>query len=398
MKTLTIIIGIFAVLMGFLTVSAVYQEAFSQSQEGASLDVCRNSVLLRDQATISTVSEEFEKITPLQCPTEDVDPDGITRDEERERISDLMSQCWYMFAEGRTEDIFQAEPTKRTCHVCYQYLPDNDGISREDLQNYLQSTTVDPTSYRTVNSGSHLGDGVDLDSLPPISSSTTIELDSIAAPDAITFVDDPGNHVTDPQEQTINDNLRDVFTEANITGNVVIADKINGLSRGGVHNTMQRVGLVDQENTTTGFYLTVSLEDKRARLDLTPDLRTTIPEQSIGMLLQPLQNTRSTDGVGEALVDVSANLKERFTEDQDLAVQRGSYYEYLTQGGTGFYLPESFDDETPYGIAYVSPSNDQAGFLQAGYFSNNDLEVVPNNYITVEPYDKLLDRCDTVRS
>jgi hypothetical protein len=398
MKTLTIVIGIFAVLMGFLTISAVYQEVFSQSQQGASLDACRNSVLLRDQATISTVSEEFEKITPLQCPTEDVDPDEITRDQEYELISDLMSKCWYMFAEGRTEDIFKAPPKERTCHVCYQYLPDNDEITRDNLQDFLRSTTVNPTSYRTVNTGSHLGDGVDLKNLPPISASTTIRLDSIAAPDVIDFVDDPGNLVTDDQEQRINENLRAVFTEANITGNVIIADQIKGLSRGGVHNTMRRVGLVDEDNTTTGFYLTVSLEDKRARLDLTPDLRTTIPEQSIGMLLQPLQNARSTDGIGEALVDTSANLRERFTEDQELSVQRGSYYEYLTQGGTGFYLPETFDEETPYGIAYVSPSNDQAGFLQAGYFSNNDLEVVPNNYITVEPYNKLLDRCDTVRS
>jgi len=402
MKTLTIIIGIFAVLMGFLTISAVYQEAYSQAQDGASLDICRNSVLLRDQATITTAQESLEKITPLQCPTEDVDPDGITKDEEIERVSDLMSKCWYMFAEGRSEDIFQTDPGERTCHVCYQYLPDNEGITSDDLISFMQSKQVNPTSFRSVNSQSHLGDGVDLSELPPTEPATTIQMESIAAPDAIDFVDDPANYVSDTQEQTINDNLRTVFTEANITGNIVISYKIQGLSRGSVHDLMQRVNLVEGNQSTSGFYLTISVSDKQARLDLTPDLQTTIPEQSISKLLEPLRSTTSLnqDRFGEALVATSENIEQRFVGDTDLSVERGSYYSYLTQGRTGVFLPDELEKGTPYAISYVSPSNDQESFNDVPYlswFSRNDLEGVPTNHIQLIPYSDIIDTCN-VRS
>lgn len=411
LKAIILILG---VLMSFIVISSLYQQAYSEGADAAKPDICRNSVLLRSQATITDAIQSGEKLTPLNCQTKDVEPAGINEEEEAKRINELMSKCWYMFAEGRVKDLFKAEGGQKQCHVCYQYLPANSGLQAEDILEYSQEHQVNPSDFRGVGTTNYIGDGVDMKPIA-IEPQTRLALNDMQAPDAVDFVDDPANYVQDSRENQINEDLRGLLRDHNVSVNVVIADRITDLSRGDVHDTMQRIQITGEPNATRGIMITVSLSDERARLDVGSDLQTKITEPSISKIMRPMTNA-NLGTLGDATQRVINNIKRRFNEDPSSVVERGSYYDYLTRGGaTTFAVPEDIDSQTPYAIAYVSPSNDQAWdystvgkeaaaaanrpgmtigmMLAESYFTNNDKDVVTNNFITLQPFTSLQDRC-----
>lgn len=387
------LLGIFGPLMALVVLIPLITSFDDAATDGASLDQCRNSVLLRDRATLSESVSDLEQLTPLNCGTQDVQPGDHTKAEEREQISDLMAQCWYMFAEGRVDDVFKAKPGSRQCHICYNYLPSNT-TSSQDIIDYMRDNQVNPTDYRTISGSEYMGDGVDLQTVG--TPSGRLALEDIQAPSLSDYVDDPGGYLSEDEEQRVNDLLNDILRDGNAAGQVLVAGDITDLSRANAHDTMRRLSLTAQENTTRGFLLTVDLADQEARLDLGKDLNTDITPQGISTILEPLTNANKGT-IGEAVVTVVERLKQRFNEDT--SVERGSYYAYLTRGGQATpVLPKGdIEANTPYAVAYVSPSDDQENywFEPDGFdpLTNNELEGT-RNFIAFGKFRELSQRCE----
>lgn len=403
MKSLSIIVSVIGVLMAFLVLSTTYQQIFDQGTEAVDREACRNSVLLRNQASLEVFggspSENLDKITPLSCKTKDKDGEGLGKEQEVQKMADLMSQCWYMFAEGRVDDIFNTDANEQTCHVCYQYLPGNT-FEGGDIIDYTKETTVNPADFRGVGSTNYIGDGVTLNQIERPGGGSTISLDSLQAPAIQDFVRDPGNHLSDEEESEIDGQLTRLLGQHDVFGNVIVADNIQDYSRGEIHTFMQRVNM-SNGSSKRGFILSVSLADDQVRLDLGADLRTAVTERGIKQLLRPVQSS-TMSSLGSGVQAMLSSLTERFDEDAKSVVQRGSYFSYLTRGGqTVFDVPNTVKEGTPYAIAYVSPSNDQEytwvsrarlGFFDY-YFTADDKETVTNNFITVSEFTEVADRC-----
>jgi hypothetical protein len=398
-QTLGVLVTIIGVLMSFFLLTNVQQQLFEEGSGAGKLDACRTSVLVRNQASISQLSEDLDKITPLSCSTEDIDGSDLNKEEEIDKITELMGQCWYMFAEGRVEDVFKTKAEETTCHVCYQYLPSDNGIQGQDIVDYTRSTTVNPGKYRGVGGSEYIGGSVDLKQIRGVDRGSQIDLSALKSPKTGDFIRDPAGYIEDGHG--INERLSTLLIDYDILGNIIVADKVTEFSRQSSHDFMRRTDLTAEKNKTRGFLLTISIADGEARLDMGEDLRTIVTQRGIPSVLKPLESSNQGN-LDSAISQVIQRLQSRLENSQDQVVERGSYFSYLTRGGdTIFTVPDQFQAETPYAIAYVSPSNDQAWDLGSMatfgafdyYFTSDDRETVPRNFILVEPFTKVADRC-----
>jgi len=92
------------------------------------------------------------KSVPALCKTIDKKISG-TKKEVMTQIADLMARCWWMFGEGRYEeilhgskavgipDLFDFGRTETKCHICYTLMideiKDNKQITHQELIEYL---------------------------------------------------------------------------------------------------------------------------------------------------------------------------------------------------------------------------------------------------------------------
>ena len=134
-------------IAGFMVVVLVISLLFFRAEGVTKEQKCHASVISRISIPIS--NEEF-RLVPLACETIDEKISG-NREEIKRQVADNMERCWWMFNEGRQDDVLSSgevkkalgfEDNKNQCFLCYTLDVDQDSIvggeiPSEEMFNYL---------------------------------------------------------------------------------------------------------------------------------------------------------------------------------------------------------------------------------------------------------------------
>lgn len=152
-------------IISFIFIAGTVQRVLSDSDEKQAERTCHDSIALRAAMTIRVNDKEFAPPTPPLCKTIDK---KIKGDKEKimQQFSDKMARCWWMFGEGRYEQILDdpkfglnfklliekalgIPKSGNECFICYTMSIDEDEIkggidegtvTARDLAKYLAET------------------------------------------------------------------------------------------------------------------------------------------------------------------------------------------------------------------------------------------------------------------
>ena len=132
--------------------------------EETNKELCRNSVLLKSKSIFPEDAIKLNCYRHYKCITSDGSCEGLnnpdvakveTVDEIYSEISGEMTDCWYMFGEGKVDYIGSSvtELTKNNyCSICSQISFDNSlaeikevkngAVSKDELYKYMQNTKI----------------------------------------------------------------------------------------------------------------------------------------------------------------------------------------------------------------------------------------------------------------
>jgi hypothetical protein len=158
-----IIVTIVSFLLIFVTVSKLVEKADSKDAEL----LCHNSIALRISSAVSALGTEI-KTVPNLCKTIDKKIDG-DREEIKAQVAYMMSRCWWMFNEGRAEqiledtspltisrDIFNLAKTGNDCFLCYGVIIDESDISGGDISIREMTNYMRETNYPSIKNSKYL--------------------------------------------------------------------------------------------------------------------------------------------------------------------------------------------------------------------------------------------------
>lgn len=136
------IVGTMITLIAFFLIAGVLVRFTAKSSDKEAELLCQNSIALRARSAVKiggTTGFETKLVPPL-CRTIDKKVSG-TREQMLRQIADKMATCWWMFGEGRYEEILDNVGTKgllkvlsmeslgrNDCFNCYTILIDEDEI------------------------------------------------------------------------------------------------------------------------------------------------------------------------------------------------------------------------------------------------------------------------------
>ncbi len=152
------LVMIIIVLVAFVLIAGTVSRFMSKAEPKEAEIMCYNSINMRVQSSIQVNSGLVEgnlKLIPPMCKTIDLKITG-NREELLEQIAYASARCWWMFGEGRYEDllrttgesitvlpsIFNVDHYDNKCFNCYTLLVDQDeieggNIGPEDIQKYM---------------------------------------------------------------------------------------------------------------------------------------------------------------------------------------------------------------------------------------------------------------------
>ena len=136
------IVGTMITLIAFFLIAGVLVRFTAKSSDKEAELLCQNSIALRVRSALQIgESAGIEaKLVPPLCRTINKKVSG-TREQILRQIADKMATCWWMFGEGRYEDLLSSFGTKgllkvlsyedsgtNQCFNCYTILVDEDKI------------------------------------------------------------------------------------------------------------------------------------------------------------------------------------------------------------------------------------------------------------------------------
>jgi hypothetical protein len=150
--TMNMIIKIMLVLAAFGLVFLFVMFGSDKASYAAEENTCHSSVVFRTMSSLN-VADTNVNIGPLLCKTFDKKITG-TKAELESQISKMMARCWWMYNEGRQDDLFNSaelstllgfDGDNNKCRLCYTVLIDQDeiedgSIGSGELFNYLLQT------------------------------------------------------------------------------------------------------------------------------------------------------------------------------------------------------------------------------------------------------------------
>ncbi|MBI4980020.1 hypothetical protein HZC30_00515 [Candidatus Woesearchaeota archaeon] len=129
-------------IASFILIAGVVMRFMSSADDKEAEILCHDSVLMRAQSVVNidtTLADAEIKIVPTMCKTIDKKIKG-DREELKRQIADKMARCWWMFGEGKYEEIlagsnvdvlpsvFGTENQENQCFNCYNLMIDEDKI------------------------------------------------------------------------------------------------------------------------------------------------------------------------------------------------------------------------------------------------------------------------------
>ncbi|MBI1968884.1 hypothetical protein HYS49_03155, partial [Candidatus Woesearchaeota archaeon] len=152
------LVSIILIALTLLILIGVIQRGFSKFQGKDAEIICQESIAARATTAIQAGGAEL-KTLPKLCQTVDKDISG-DEEEVKEQVAWLASRCWWMFGEGRYEEVigenwyqvFGFRREENACFLCYAAVVPDEGvsISKVELLRYLSRTPhprVPDTTY-----------------------------------------------------------------------------------------------------------------------------------------------------------------------------------------------------------------------------------------------------------
>ncbi len=152
------IVGIMITLIAFVLISGTLMRFMSKGDDLEAEILCQSSIALRAQTALyyrGDLASADVKVVPPLCKTIDKKIRG-NRDQIMRQVADSTARCWWMFNEGRYEEIINREGTsglidmlgfsklEGDCFNCYTLLIDQDEIEGGPI------TSDDITEFMTT--------------------------------------------------------------------------------------------------------------------------------------------------------------------------------------------------------------------------------------------------------
>ncbi|HLC88521.1 MAG TPA: hypothetical protein VJG49_00645 [Candidatus Nanoarchaeia archaeon] len=140
--TASFIVGMMITLVAFVLISGTLIRFMSKAEGKEAEILCHDSLLLRSKSIVNVDHELANmelKLVPVLCATQDKKIKGTRTDLKRQIANDI-AKCWWMFGEGRFEEILHGsdvdilprilatEELENKCFNCYTVLVDQDYI------------------------------------------------------------------------------------------------------------------------------------------------------------------------------------------------------------------------------------------------------------------------------
>ncbi|MBU0459519.1 MAG: hypothetical protein KJ597_03785 [Nanoarchaeota archaeon] len=130
------IVTIVVVLVAFVLIAGTVTRFISKAEPKEAEILCQNSISMRAISTTQIGNADIA-LSPVLCKTIDRKLKG-DREEIKEQLAYMMARCWWMFGEGRYEEIlgdtdllrktFGIPKGENDCFLCYTALIDQNDI------------------------------------------------------------------------------------------------------------------------------------------------------------------------------------------------------------------------------------------------------------------------------
>jgi len=159
--TIDFLVMSMVVLVGFVLLSFVLVRFMADFDDKEAEIMCHDSIALRGATALNVGGSDSDLIEasirpiPVTCRTIDVKVQG-TREEIMKKVADKSARCWWMFGEGRYEELLHGSDItlfpklmgthnlENKCFNCYTLTIDQDEIeggpiTGNDLRRYMTS-------------------------------------------------------------------------------------------------------------------------------------------------------------------------------------------------------------------------------------------------------------------
>lgn len=340
---------------------------FTGLSNKATEDACRFSVMARSAVALDLgIFGTIDKITPLACRTYHEERLQGSREEVKHQIGNLMSKCWYMYAEGRVDNIFDDHEDKRTvCNICYTFrIPEGMDLGGEpyifegdqfidtqqdadltrlpnaihppELIGFLLQTNYNPGVLYGGSTKTYIGGSWGWSSYEfRFADSLTTRYSRITRNPASPFIEDISGLITQDTVNEINNFGIKLYDGLGTNLFVVVAQEFNNIDRTAARRLTEQLNL-NEEDRFNSILLMIDLENRIARLHMGVELESYILEGEIeGMLSDHFGRLSGPDSLNQAILNLINDLDDalfgsRSQVFQDLGITQRSYYNYLT--------------------------------------------------------------------
>ena len=143
---------IILVVVALVLLGSVSYSFGKEAEKKAPALMCRDTLAFRATNQINVGNIDIPLSAPI-CETQDKEISG-DREEIKQQLADLMAECWWMFHEGKYEEILRDPEIiqkvfgirgENECFVCHNVLINEKEIeggiiTREELEKYLRET------------------------------------------------------------------------------------------------------------------------------------------------------------------------------------------------------------------------------------------------------------------
>jgi len=150
------IVGIIITLAAFMIIGGTVMRFVGEAEPKEAERLCHDSITWRAATTLQVEGTDIQ-LSPILCKTLDFKIEG-EKERVMEQLAQKLARCWWMFGEGRYEQILDKEQlgkifglakTKNDCFLCYTIMIEDKAfkgkITSQELLDYMR--THDYSSY-----------------------------------------------------------------------------------------------------------------------------------------------------------------------------------------------------------------------------------------------------------
>ena len=138
------LVTIMITIVAFMLIAGLIIRYTSKTDEKQAELLCHNSILLRAATMINAdggLAKTEAKVIPVLCKTLDKKVEG-DREEIKEQVAFNMARCWWMFNEGRYEEVMDngvyrkltgLAKVNNDCFMCYTKMVKSDELKGQPI-------------------------------------------------------------------------------------------------------------------------------------------------------------------------------------------------------------------------------------------------------------------------